>query len=343
MYLRVMKKEEGYEFLQDLKRDYRVIAPVAENGFFIFKPLEEVKEAVFDYTIAIYPVKNFLLPPYEDYLRFKLGELPQVEVLWEEVPETVLFGMRPCDLNSLSLLDDAFLGDPLDMLYKKRREKFVFIVMDCMAPCDEFSFCKDMGTLNAEKGFDILVTKVKDLYFFKPASNKGASLIQKYGKGKEASSEEESLLKKAYEEREKNFFKKLKMEKNELPQVLWKGYDSPYWEEVAKKCLSCGSCNLVCPTCYCFDVRDKVEINLKEGLRFRTWDGCMLVDFAKVAGGENFRPTTVQRLRHRFLRKGKYLLDRYGKVGCVGCGRCTRHCLVKINPIEVYNGLYNRI
>jgi len=127
MSLRVMKKEEGYEFLEGVKRDYRVIAPVAENGFFVFKPLEEVKEVVFDYSIAIYPVKNFTpSPPTEDYLKFKRAEVPQVEVLSEEVPQTVLFGMRPCDLNSLSLLDDAFLGDPLDMLYKKRRDNFVF-------------------------------------------------------------------------------------------------------------------------------------------------------------------------------------------------------------------------
>jgi len=97
---------------------------------------------------------------------------------------------------------------------------------------------------------------------------------------------------------------------------------------------------MVCPTCVCFDVRDRVELDLKKGERYRTWDSCMFDAFDKVASGENFRPTGTDRLRHRLYRKGKYMLERWGELGCVGCGRCVHACLVDIaSPVYAYNRL----
>jgi len=105
--------------------------------------------------------------------------------------------------------------------------------------------------------------------------------------------------------------------------------------------LACGSCVLVCPTCYCFDIRDNPDLTLERGERVRTWDGCLLEDFAKVASGENFRPTKPARYRHRYFKKGKYLFDRFGFVSCVGCGRCSSNCLPDIaNPVALFNEMY---
>jgi formate hydrogenlyase subunit 6/NADH:ubiquinone oxidoreductase subunit I len=111
------------------------------------------------------------------------------------------------------------------------------------------------------------------------------------------------------------------------------------WDAVGRKCFSCGSCNLVCPTCYCFNVKDEVAPDLAGGERKRTWDSCQLAEFATVAGGENFRKDRSARLRHRFFRKGKWIMERYGRLGCVGCGRCDRNCLVKINSVDIYTQL----
>jgi len=114
----------------------------------------------------------------------------------------------------------------------------------------------------------------------------------------------------------------------------------PVWAEKAKTCFSCGSCNIVCPTCYCFDVQDDVDWSLDCGTRCRTWDGCLLKDFAVVAGNHNFRKNTADRYRHRFYRKGKYIPDKIGEVSCVGCGRCGMVCIPKIaDPLTVYNTL----
>jgi ferredoxin len=116
--------------------------------------------------------------------------------------------------------------------------------------------------------------------------------------------------------------------------------EHPVWAERAQLCHSCGSCNLVCPTCYCFDVQDDVGWDLQNGTRSRRWDGCLLSDFALVAGGHNFRHRREQRYRHRYYRKGKYLWDRMGQIACVGCGRCITACTTKIaNPVDVYNAL----
>ena len=101
---------------------------------------------------------------------------------------------------------------------------------------------------------------------------------------------------------------------------------------------------MVCPTCVCFDVRDKIALNQLTGERYRRWDSCMFDTFAKVASGENFRPTGTERLKHRLYRKGKYMLERWGELGCVGCGRCVHACLVDIaSPVYAYNHLATEV
>jgi len=123
-----------------------------------------------------------------------------------------------------------------------------------------------------------------------------------------------------------------------IPEYLAKNHDHEAWEHFGDKCYSCGSCVLVCPTCYCFDVKDEVELSLKEGTRVRLWDGCMLEDFAVVADGHNFRKVRGARFRHRIFRKGKHLMEKYGYFGCVGCGRCADSCTADIaGPVKVFN------
>jgi len=136
----------------------------------------------------------------------------------------------------------------------------------------------------------------------------------------------------------------LDIPKERVPKLLEENYDNPYWESRSEACLSCGSCVMVCPTCFCFDVKEDVALNLKEGERIRLRDACVLADFAKVATGENFRHDKASRLRHRIFRKGKYVLEKYGMVGCVGCGRCAIACLADIaSPAETFNALAKSI
>jgi ferredoxin len=126
----------------------------------------------------------------------------------------------------------------------------------------------------------------------------------------------------------------------DLPALLADAYSHPLWQQKADACFSCGSCVMVCPSCYCFDVQDDLDWDLAGGTRQRQWDGCLLCEFALVAGGHNFRKHRAERYRHRFYRKARYLPERFGFVGCVGCGRCANACTAGIaNPVEVYNAL----
>jgi formate hydrogenlyase subunit 6/NADH:ubiquinone oxidoreductase subunit I len=116
------------------------------------------------------------------------------------------------------------------------------------------------------------------------------------------------------------------------------------WDELAMDCFSCGSCNLVCPTCYCFDVRDSWNIDQTTGQRTRYWDACLTREFAAVtmAGGqkENFRGHHASRFRHRFMRKAAYLHDKLGGPACTGCGRCSAACTADIaDPVRVLNAI----
>ena len=169
---------------------------------------------------------------------------------------------------------------------------------------------------------------------------KGEELLAKYGRVREADRRRDRQAENAARRGRGEVQAFLDVPRERLPKLLEEAYDDPYWETKSKTCLSCGSCVMVCPTCFCFDVQDDVALNLKEGERFRQWDGCMLVDFAKVATGENFRHDKASRFRHRIFRKGKYILEKYGRFGCVGCGRCATACLAEIaSPLEAFNAV----
>ena len=125
----------------------------------------------------------------------------------------------------------------------------------------------------------------------------------------------------------------------ELADALRAGGHSPVWLEIAARCYSCGSCNTTCPTCFCFDVKDEIDLSMERGVRKRMWDSCQLIDFAEVASGHNFRGERWQRVKHRWHRKFLYLYERLGRPYCVGCGRCSRACTVDINIVDVSNKL----
>ena len=151
-----------------------------------------------------------------------------------------------------------------------------------------------------------------------------------------------TLLNQVLTEKWPRFPYRLEFDVTELPDILNLSQKSSYWKELGERCLACGMCTQVCPTCYCFNVSDEADLTLKSGKRIRSWDSCQVEEFALVAGGHNFRKARALRQRHRFLRKGKYQYEAFGMIGCVGCGRCAQACLVHITPVETFNELYRR-
>jgi sulfhydrogenase subunit beta (sulfur reductase) len=125
-----------------------------------------------------------------------------------------------------------------------------------------------------------------------------------------------------------------------MPDVMELSYNSEVWDYFAEKCLSCGQCTMVCPTCNCFNVTDVFDVTNKSvGRRERVWDSCMFVDYSLVSGGHNFRASRADRLKLWYTHKLKSFGDEYGSPGCIGCGRCVETCPVDINVLTVSQAL----
>jgi ferredoxin len=315
----------------------RVFGVQAKEGRFVFAPLANAGDLRLDYDVTILPPKKYFQPPRETLLKFdrKAG----FESVFDNRP-FVLFGVHPYDMVAISQMDKLFTMDISDIQYITRREKATIVACDVQnASKDVFAGC--MGTSSVDEGFDILITKIDNDYLVDIRSEKGRVLAESIKDAEDADEMSIKLRKLVWADNAELLQKhKLNVRCDILPKLLDRSYEHPVWEEKSERCYSCGSCNLVCPTCYCFDVREDVEWNLQKGERYRVWDSCLLADFAVVAGKHNFRGKRADRYRHRYYRKGKYVPEKIGEVACVGCGRCITACTAKIaNPVEVYNKL----
>jgi len=335
--LKLLEKPGLPSFLASLQSYGELCAPVCKNGGHAFAVVGSPSEIVYDYQTTVLSPKKFLLPPRDTMFRFSVG--PEVALApTVDASARVIFGIHPCDINAMWMLDAALTENPSDALYLSRRDRTLIVGLDCNQPCDEYCFCRSMGTHVAETGFDLLLTDVGDAHVVQIGTPRGQAMLNRWGEAKEVRYEHRAELRNLQRQKEE-WPRPLDMDVETLPRLLEDSYTSLLWDVLGDKCLACGSCTMVCPTCYCFDVIDEVDLSLRQGERRRQWDSCQLRDFALVAGGENFRARRSARNRHRFFRKGKWLKEKYNKFACVGCGRCARACLAKINPVEVYNQL----
>jgi NAD(P)H-flavin reductase/CheY-like chemotaxis protein/formate hydrogenlyase subunit 6/NADH:ubiquinone oxidoreductase subunit I len=327
--------------VENLIKEMEVVGVKAKQGKYVYDRISSFYELSLDYDVTVSPPTRYFFPERETLLKFKKVNGQQVEPVIKYTPR-VIIGVHPYDIKAIELLDEVFMSHNPDPNYVARRENTIIIGVDCIHPSPR-SFAPSMGTNWTETGFDLLLTDIGSSYIVKIGSEKGAEILA-HSIYRIPTGDEIVRQKKVRSEALGRYKLSLDIPRDRIPKILEESYDDPYWETRSSTCLSCGSCVMVCPTCYCFDVRDDVSLNLKEGERYRRWDGCMLVDFAKVASGENFRRDRASRFRHRMFRKGKYILERYGKVGCVGCGRCANACLAGIaSPLEAFNSIAENI
>jgi len=324
--------------VEGLIKEREVIGVKSKQGKFIFDIINSFDELKLEYDVTLLPPSKFLFPAKETLLKFNVEKGPMFHPVVDTKPRA-LIGVHPDDINAIELLDDVFIRINPDPNYIHRRRNTLIIGIDCLHPASE-AFAPSMGTNIADSGFDLLLTDIGIGYVVTVGTRKGFEILTRYSNPREVTGEEIARQRDVRDEAVTKYQHSLNVPKERLLKLLQDNYENPYWEFRAKTCLSCGSCVMVCPTCFCFDVQDEMALNLIEGERYRSWDGCVLVDFAKVASGENFRHTKGSRFRHRILRKGKYILEKYGRAGCVGCGRCATACLAKIaSPVEAFNAI----
>jgi len=339
MELQLIEKSDHDLFVQNLINNYQVEGVKSKDGSFLYGSIKAPEELCLDFDCTAIPPKKYFLPPKETLLQFALTPDLEATPVIENDP-FILFGVHPYDIKAINQMDRVFSRGVPDTHYLKRREAALIIGVD-PATVAPRSFWADMGAATVSEGFDLMFTDMGEHFIVEIGTNMGRNLIEEYAKPRPAT-RDDARERVKIRFRISHICKKrgFAFPKREIPKLLEHSWQNFLWEEQAGKCLSCGTCNLVCPTCYCFDVQDDMDLDLAHGERIRRWDGCLLQDFAKVATGENFRETRVSRYRHRFYRKGLYLFRLLDDMACVGCGRCASACLPDIaDPVNLFNKL----
>lgn len=338
MSLRIMPKSALKAWIQRLQeRSFRIVGPKALHGRYVFDDIADPDELAIDYPTTLSAPKQYLLPSREVLFSFNADTMDMTAHI--EAEPTVLFGVHTCDMHAIQLLDTVQNNGFADQHYRARRDALYLVSIECLKPCSAQCFCKDMETYSITETYDVHLADMGDAYAVRVGSEKGEELMAGFTNIWEGADSDQQRLNEVMSQKWQNFEFRLDSTLSQLPEVLGAAMHSKHWDELGDICLACGACTQVCPTCYCFDVTDEVDLTLTKGERYRIWDSCQIEKFAVVAGNHNFRSQLGRRQRHRFMRKGKYQYEAYGKVGCVGCGRCGTTCPVDITCIKTFNHL----
>lgn len=305
----------------------KILAPKRRGDKVDFDWVTSLGEVSFDHVQTVQSPKSAVFPRVEELFSFR-NSAGRVEIGDRDpgtLPETVVFGLRPCDAAAFAALEAIFNWDAPDRLFAARRARTTLVTLAC-SRADEYCFCTSVGGgPGAVTGSDILLTDMGQGEFLAEiASAQGRKLLLAAESlfGPAGDADKESRL--------------ARLEAVFSPQAVAAALaglfeNAAFWEEQSRRCVGCGACAYVCPTCACFDIQDE---GAATGKRLRSWDSCGFGLFTLHTSGHNPRPLQSQRWRQRLMHKFSYMPERQGVLGCVGCGRCSRACPVDMNILE---------
>jgi ferredoxin len=252
-------------------------------------------------------------------------------------PKLALLGVRPCELAAINVQDRVFgLNDhrtfrcESESYYTAVRRQCLLIAVNCTHPGGS-CFCSSWGTgPEAKKGYDLVLTELRNGFVVGVGSERGAALIEQLPVRPPTDPEVELAELKLQRAREQMG---RQLETKGVRQLLDQSIDHPVWDDVAKRCLSCGNCTMVCPTCFCSSVTDSTDLSGQQITRTRRWESCFTHQFSYLTNGPH-RNTISGRYRHWLRHKLGTWWDQFGTSGCVGCGRCITWCPVGIDLTE---------
>ena len=323
----ILRKSDVMPWVRGLLASYRVVAPMVEGeGTVRYRALTSEASVALGGARPLRSPKEHFLPQVEPLLTFRgTGTALAVAPPAKSDSATVILGVRPCDARALARLDDVFLGrKDTDSLYGARRKAAILVGLACATP-SWGCFCTSVGGSPAgTEGLDLLLTDLGDHYHVAVLSEAGRLLVAQTAFGPAADADAALA-----EERHAAAIARMPAlfdAEAVAGKVEW---EAPVWMRHAGRCLACGACSFLCPTCHCFDIQD--EVTAEGGVRFRCWDTCQFGEFTRMGAGHNPRPTQTERLRQRVSHKFKYLVEEFGRMGCTGCGRCVEACPVNID------------
>jgi ferredoxin len=315
-------------FSQWLAAGKRVLAPKKTGDKIDFATVTSMAEVSLDQVQTVQSPKLAIFPKVEELFSYQtaVGQVTIQDRQLEALDEIVVFGLRPCDAAAFASLAAIFTWDSPDKLFSARLEKMTVVGVSC-ARADEYCFCTAVGGgPGATTGSDILLTDMGNgEYLAEIVSEKGRqAVLAAPGQFQPAAGKEK-------ESRLAKIAPGIALERIAPALAALFGDDS-FWAEQSRRCLGCGACTYVCPTCACFDIQDEGAGD--SGKRLRCWDSCGFSMFTLHTSGHNPRYVQSQRWRQRLMHKFAYMPERQNVLGCVGCGRCSRACPVDMNILE---------
>jgi ferredoxin len=337
------------------RRGYRVIGPLVRDGAVVYDELATASElpigwgdeqeagvyrlvrrddeARFGYAVGPHSWKQFLQPPH---VRLWRAQRNGGQAQDEDEPDKpfAFFGVRGCDRHAIAIQDRVLLeGRFPDTDYAARREGAFVVAVDCADPAGT-CFCVSMDTgPGVDEGFDLALTELLEgghRFLVRVGSERGAEVISEL----ESTAAEGADLRRR-EQIVEGATQRMgrELDTTGLRELLQDSLEHPRWDEVAERCLTCGNCTMVCPTCFCTTVEDVTDLSGEQAERWRSWDTCFSLDHSYVHGG-SVRPTGRSRYRQWLTHKLGTWWDQFGTSGCVGCGRCIAWCPVGIDITE---------
>jgi sulfhydrogenase subunit beta (sulfur reductase) len=340
-------------------RGYQVIGPTVRDGAVVYEEIASADElpagwtdeqapgsyrlrrrdddAVFGYAVGPHSWKRFLFPPRSVLWRgTRSGSDFEVEEpAAADQPRYAFIGVRSCELRAIEIQDRVFLREgAVDPTYAGRREGAFLVAINC-AEAGGTCFCVSMGTgPEAKRGFDLALTEIMEdgrhHFVAEVGSERGAEVLAALAH--EPATEGDEVAARAVIERTAASMGRT-LDAAGVPELLAGNRESQRWDEVATRCLTCGNCTMVCPTCFCSTVEDTTDLSGDQAERVRSWDSCYSLDFSALGGGP-VRSSTRGRYRQWLTHKFSTWVDQFGTSGCVGCGRCITWCPVGIDVTE---------
>ncbi len=354
-----LKKEHLDQLLDALSSSgYRTIAPLEREGTVMWESVDSadalpwnrredqkpgyyrLKESesgrCFDVTLGPQSLKPLSFAPREQLTTVRQSDNDSTLTFYPQKPmveKIAALGARACDIAALAIqqrvLEKGAYADP----FFAARKAGLFIVAVHCTRAAETCFCASMGCgPKAESGFDIALTEMDELFLVESGSERGEAMVTAL----DLPEVDTELIGRADVEIQACADSQSRgISQQGLPQALYEAHDHPHWDEVARRCLSCSNCTMVCPTCFCHAVEEVPSLDRSESERFRVWDSCFSPEHGYIHG-KNIRPTTRERYRMWMTHKLGSWIEQFGTSGCVGCGRCTTWCPAGIDFIEEY-------
>jgi ferredoxin len=293
-------------------------------------------EALFGYAVGPHSWKRFLHPPV-----VRLWQAARKDAGFEITPEKndavklAFIGVRSCELAAIHIQDRVFMGGQhVDAAYKARRGSTFIVALNC-GQAGGTCFCVSMGTgPQVQDGFDLALTEVLEdgrHYFLVQAGSEFGKQVLDEIPHREAEAAEKAAAERVVARTTAQMGRSL--DTTDIKGLLYRNYEHPRWNNGAARCLTCGNCTLVCPTCFCTTVEDVTDLKGEHAERWQKWDSCFTMDFSYLHGG-SIRASSKARYRQWMTHKLATWIDQFGTSGCVGCGRCITWCPVAIDITE---------